>query len=104
MDDVLKKMMEVCGFKIAPETGLYKHWDQYLAEVCAVAIKGAGRNRHKRDMITLGVHLLFGEFLAGRLPDTLDEATDGAAYMSRAAIEFRDRFIAATAAEEAGKK
>jgi hypothetical protein len=88
--------MEACGFKIAEGTDFYKNWSVYVGEAAAHAVGKGLLSEKKRALVLLGLYSLFIEFIAGRLPDTLDEASDGATYMSRAAIEFRDRFVAST--------
>lgn len=99
MENAMDSLMETCGFKRPGDAGIYKNWHNYLDEAAAYAAGGIRSNK-KRSMILLGLYSLFIEFLAGRLPDTLDEASDGATYMSRAAIEFRDKFISSTTAVE----
>lgn len=93
--DNLEQLMEACEFTKPGDTGIYKHWNEYLAEAARFAIGETRPRTKKRNLMLLGLYSLFIEFVAGRLPDTLDEATDGAVYMSRAAMEFRDQFIRA---------
>ncbi len=99
MDRPLEDLMDICGFKKASDSSIYKPWTHYIAETAQYASHGAHR-RKTLDAIVLGLHTLFIEFLAGRLPETKDEIEDGAVYMSRAAMEFRDRFIAATCGDD----
>lgn len=87
-------MMELCDFKRAEPNELYKNWRDYITDVAGYCVGRKIISDKRRAMIMIGIYNMFIEFLAGRLPDTLDEATDGYSYMARAAIEFRDRFIA----------
>lgn len=90
----LDMMMELCDFKRAEPNELYRNWSDYIAEVASFSVGKRILSDKRRALIMIGIYNMFIEFLAGRLPDTLDEATDGYSYMARAAIEFRDRFIA----------
>ena len=104
MSESLDRMMELCGFKRAEPNELYKNWNDYIAEVAGFSVGKRILSDKRRALIMIGIYHMFIEFLAGRLPDTLDEATDGYSYMSRAAIEFRDRFIASLQRQAEGDK
>lgn len=89
----LNDLMELCGFDKPGDAGIYKSWQAYLQDALEYAAKASRVRKSKKATMALGLYTLFIEFLAGRLPNTTDDVKDGAVYMSRAAMEFRDRFI-----------
>lgn len=91
----LDQLMDVCGFKKPGTPDMYKPWNEYVEDAASYAVRKTRPRDKKRALMMIGVYNLFIEFVAGRLSDTVDEASDGAVYMARAALEFRDRFIKA---------
>lgn len=95
MSDSLELMMQTCGFKMAGDPTPYKNWHTYIDDVVRFCVRQTRPRAKKQALMLVGIYNLFIEYLAGRLPDTIDEAGDGAVYMARAAQEFRNSFIGA---------